>query len=187
MDCVVSLLKKNVAKPKEAQDDEGKPEQKLSKVSIRNVVAVLRAMLNEAVERNLLTVQRQYKGKITRTKTKKIRKVDVSNVLLRELQALKKPRKEEYLSRGKDEIPDWSSSLGEIIWEDGKPVGRKEGHPLDTKNFRNRVFLKATDKAQIRRRRLNDTRHSFASILLMNGEGPAYVKDQLGQASIKRP
>jgi integrase len=28
-------------------------------------------------------------------------------------------------------------------------------------------------------------RHSFASILLMNGESPAYVRDQLGHSSIK--
>jgi integrase len=64
-------------------------------------------------------------------------------------------------------------------------VGHKEGQPLDMKNFRNRVFLKACDKAGIRRRRQHDTRHSFASILLMNGESPAYVRDQLGHASIK--
>ena len=30
-----------------------------------------------------------------------------------------------------------------------------------------------------------DTRHTFASIPLMNGESPAHVKDQLGHSSIK--
>jgi integrase len=84
-------------------------------------------------------------------------------------------------------------SPGKIIWSERtkpgrggrKPIGHKEGEPLDMKNFRNRVFLKACDRAGIRRRRLHDTRHSFASILLMNGESPAYVKDQLGHSSIK--
>ena len=52
-------------------------------------------------------------------------------------------------------------------------------------NWRNRVFWKGCDKAGIRRRRLHDTRHTFASILLMNGESPAYVKDQLGHSSIR--
>ena len=74
---------------------------------------------------------------------------------------------------------------GQILWEDGKTVGRAEGQPLDMKNFRNRVFLKACDRAKIRRRRVHDIRHSFASILLMNGESPAYVRDQLGHSSIK--
>jgi integrase len=140
-------------------------------------------------------VRRQYKGKkITRTKTKKIRKVDISDVLLHELKALHKPRQEEYLKRGKNEIPEWVfMTPGKIEWSAGeegkrggrKPIGHKEGGPMDMKNFRNRVFLKASDRASIRRRRLHDTRHSFASILLISGESPAYVKDQLGHSSIK--
>jgi len=62
---------------------------------------------------------------------------------------------------------------------------RKEGATLDLKNFYNRIFLKACDKAKIRRRRVHDTRHTCASILLMNGESLTYVKDQLGHSSIK--
>jgi site-specific recombinase XerC len=57
--------------------------------------------------------------------------------------------------------------------------------PVDMDNFRNRVYWIACDKAKIRRRRFHDTRHTFASILLMNGESPAYVKEQLGHSSIK--
>jgi integrase len=262
---VVTLLRKKASKPSYSEERRFEDaERKLSKDSIRNVIATLRAMLNEAVERKLIptnpavrlgklyreagsireqvdpftaeeipvlleavrthfgqdnsvltltlfhtglraselaglqwadldfrsrfiTVRRQYKdGKATRTKTKKIRRVDISDVLLSELKALQKRRQEEYLGRGKNEIPEWVFlSPGKILWEDGKPVGRAEGEPMDMKNFRNRVFLKSCDKAGIRRRRLHDTRHSFASILLMNGESPAYVKDQLGHSSIK--
>jgi integrase len=265
---VVSLLQKNANKRTHGEDRQAEePERKLSKDSIRNVVATLRAMLNEAVERKLIavnpatklgklykeagtvreqvdpftaeeiptlldatrthfryenyvvtltlfhtglraselaglqwpdldfrgrfiTVRRQYKdGKTTRTKTKKIRKVDISDALLHELQTLKKRRQEEYLGRGKNEIPEWVFlSPGQIIWSNDKPqkpIGHAEGQPLDMKHFRGRVFLKACDKAGIRRRRLHDTRHTFASILLMNGESPAYAKDQLGHSSIK--
>ena len=64
-------------------------------------------------------------------------------------------------------------------------MGRKEGQPLDIANWRHRVFYKACEKAGIRRRNLHATRHTFASILLMHGESPAYVKDQLGHSSIK--
>lgn len=266
-DLVVSLLSKEVARRREDEESD-QPRRKLSKDSIRNVVAALRAMLNEALERHFLTVNpatrlgklyreagslreqvdpftaeeipllpdvtrthygyenyvvalalfhtglrvselaglqwndldfrsrfmtvsRQYKkGKITRTKTKKIRKVDISDVLFHELQALRKRRQEEYLGRGKNETPEWVFlSPGLRLPKDERREGlkgdRSEGQPLDMKNFRNRVFLKACDKANIRRRRLHDTRHTFASILLMNGESPAYVRDQLGHASIK--
>jgi integrase len=33
--------------------------------------------------------------------------------------------------------------------------------------------------------RLHNTRHTYASILLSNGESPAYVKEQLGHSSIQ--
>lgn len=33
--------------------------------------------------------------------------------------------------------------------------------------------------------RLHDTRHTFASLLLSNGESPVYVKEQLGHSSIQ--
>jgi integrase len=92
-----------------------------------------------------ITVRRQYKkGKVTRTKTKKIRKVDMSDVLLHELQSMKKRRQEEYLGRGKNEIPEWVFLSPGLRLKEGK---REEGEPLDMKNFRNRIFLKACESS----------------------------------------
>ncbi len=136
----------------------------------------------------LLRIGREYRDPTTATQ------IFVSEAGPRRLETLKKHRKAEYLSRVKNEIPEWIfMTPGQIEWSEGeegkrggrKPIGHKEGGPMDMKNFRNRVFLKACDRAQIRRRRLHDTRHTFASILLMNGESPAYVKEQLGHSSIK--
>ena len=45
--------------------------------------------------------------------------------------------------------------------------------------WRNRVYWKACDASKIRRRRLHDTRHTFASLLLNNGESLKYVSTQL--------
>ena len=249
---VVSLLPREIG--------EGDKKRRLSKDSIRNIVATLRSALSEAVEKGLLAanpavrlgklyrqagalreevepftadeipilleatrehfgldnyvvtlaafhlglraaelaglkwmdldiqkrafrVRRQYRdGVESRTKGKKNRTVDVSDALLSELQALKKRRQEEYLGRGKNEVPEW------IFLGPGRrlPEGKRaEGRPLDMDHFRNRVFWKACDKAKIRRRPLHSTRHSFASILLMAGESPQYVKEQLGHSSIR--
>lgn len=37
----------------------------------------------------------------------------------------------------------------------------------------------------VRQVRFHDLRHSFASLLLQNGESPVYVKDQMGHSSIQ--
>jgi integrase len=135
-----------------------------------------------------LLVRRQFtRGKKGKPKTWKKRVVDVSTVLSSELQALKRQRQAEYLAEGKNEIPDLIFlSPGQIEWKDGKPTDRRtdRGH-VDMDNFRNRVFWKACDKAKIRRRRVHDTRHTFASLLLTNGESLKYVSSQLGHSSIR--
>jgi integrase len=62
---------------------------------------------------------------------------------------------------------------------------RESGRPLDADNLRHRVFYKLLEKAALRRVRFHDLRHTFASLLLQNGESPAYVKEQMGHSSIQ--
>ena len=52
-------------------------------------------------------------------------------------------------------------------------------------NVRNRIFYRALEKAGLHRRPLHSTRHTFATLLLNQGESPVYVKDQCGHSSIK--
>jgi len=52
-------------------------------------------------------------------------------------------------------------------------------------NVKNRHFFKCMEKAGLRRSRFHDLRHTFASLLIQNGESLAYVKDQLGHSSIR--
>jgi len=52
-------------------------------------------------------------------------------------------------------------------------------------NVKSRHFFKCLEKAGLRRIRFHDLRHTFASLLIQNGESLAYVKDQLGHSSIK--
>ena len=59
------------------------------------------------------------------------------------------------------------------------------GRPLDGDNLRHRVFYKVLAQAGLRRIRVHDLRHTFASLLIQNGESLAYVKDQLGHSSIQ--
>lgn len=131
----------------------------------------------------LLSVRRQYKAGIYwKTKTKRTRKVDMSNAVAKELQILLKARKEEYLGRGKNEVPESVFLSPGLRKKDGE---REEGRPLDMKNWFARVFSKACTAAKVRGLHIHCTRHKFASILLMNNESIAYVSKQLGHSSIK--
>jgi integrase len=59
------------------------------------------------------------------------------------------------------------------------------GGLLDPDNLRKRVFQVLLKKAGLRRIRFHDLRHTFASLLLQQGESPVYVKEQMGHSSIQ--
>jgi integrase len=130
-----------------------------------------------------LVVRRNFtRGRIEKTKTDQIRRVDLSDALLQELKALKKKRQADYLAEGKNEIPEWVFLSRGRRLKDGE---RDEGQQLEMYNVKNRYFHKCLEKAGLRRIRFHDLRHTFASLLIQNGESLAYVKDQLGHSSIK--
>ena len=107
-----------------------------------------------------------------RTKNDKIHRVDLSTPLLDALRKLRGQRREDWLVKGENQIPDW-------VFCD------RAGNPPDMQNVKNRHFLPCLRKAGLRRIRFHDLRHSFASLLIQNGESLAYVKEQLGHASIR--
>lgn len=109
-------------------------------------------------------------GKIQPTNTWKKRKIDMSDNLMKDLQTMRRRRLEDFLKRGKNEIPDWVFC-------------NSNGNPLDIQNVKNRHFNKCLEATKLRRIRFHDLRHSFASLLLQNGESPEYVKEQVGHSS----
>jgi integrase len=120
-----------------------------------------------------IMVRRSVRGdRMYPTKTNKSRKVDMSDDLAAELLELRRRRKEAYLADGKNEIPEY-------VFCDSN------GGLIDINNMRKRHFNKCLEKAKLRRIRFHDLRHTFASLLLQNGESPQYVKEQLGHSSIR--
>jgi Site-specific recombinase XerD len=119
-----------------------------------------------------IEVRRSFvKGRITTPKNHHLRRVDMSNQLTTALLELRKQRKEETLRNGWREVPAW------LFIND-------DGGPLDPDNFRKRVFNRILEKAGLRKIRIHDLRHTYASLLLQQGAKLTYVKEQMGHHSI---
>jgi integrase len=70
--------------------------------------------------------------------------------------------------------------------EETRGCGAKKSQPCWVYlNLRGRVHYKVCEKAKLRRVRIHDLRHSYATIRISAGHSIAYVSRQLGHASIK--
>jgi len=120
-----------------------------------------------------INIQRGFsRGRLGTPKNHKSRKVDMSQQLADTLRHLRHERKAEALKKGWGSVPDWV-------------FVSTTGTPLDPSHFRNRVFNRVIEKTGLRKIRVHDLRHSYASLLIQAGESLAYVRDQLGHHSIK--
>ena len=101
-----------------------------------------------------LTVRRQVVyGRIQPTKTDKIRRIDMSDSLMKALRRHRKARSEEWLKEGVNQIPLWV-------------FANKEGHSPDMQNVKNRHFYPNLNRAGLRRIRFHDLRHHADSRIM---------------------
>lgn len=131
---------------------------------------------------NTIAVRRAYShGAFTTPKSGKSRIVDMSDQLR---QALLDHRGAllQHFRRGLPAVTVPDGARGTETVHLAFPS--RDGSPLDGDNLRHRVFYPLLEKADVPRIRSHDIRHTFASLLLQNGESLAYVKDQMGHASI---
>jgi integrase len=120
-----------------------------------------------------IEVRRNYvRGRVTRPKNGKSRRVDMSQHLTDVLRRLHTQRKAEKLQHGWEEMPEWAFCT-------------PQRGLLDQSNLRKRVFFPCLAKAGLRRVRIHDLRHTYATLLIQQGESLAYIKDQLGHHSIQ--
>jgi len=155
----------------------------------------------------LIDVQRNLsRGKITLPKNGKTRKVDMSKQLATVLGELLSRRRaaalRKEMEKPAEERRDVATVVNEVMegWlfttpeimsksEAAKRRGSqctkpRGGTQLDPSNLR-KVFNKLLTDAKVRRVRFHDLRHTFATMLIQQGEGLAYVRDQMGHSSIK--
>ena len=58
------------------------------------------------------------------------------------------------------------------------------GGLIDKDNWRRRVFAKALQKAGLRKVRIHDLRHTYATLRISKGDNIADVSNQLGHHSV---
>ncbi len=120
-----------------------------------------------------ITIRRgRSKSRTESPKNGKSRRIDMSKQLTETLNELKRQRIEDKLKNGWKDMPKWV-----FVSEKGTPL--IEGH------WREKVFNKVLEKAKLRKIRIHDLRHGYASQLIQAGESLAYIRDQLGHHSIK--
>lgn len=120
----------------------------------------------------LIFVQRNItRGKITTPKSKSsIRQVRMTSQLYRILKAHRKRIKEEKLKRGWSEVPEWVFC-------------NKKGGYLNYGNFIQRVWNKAMEKSDLKKRTPHDMRHTYATLRLSKGDSLAEVSKEMGHGS----
>ena len=128
---------------------------------------------------NTIKVQRSYSHRHFSTpKSHKYRLIDMSNQLRKVLLDYRAVLIQKF--RGKlpiCELPGKKKGVHLVFCN-------RDGGVLDGDNLRHRVFYPLLEKADIPKVRFHDIRHTFASLLLQQGESLAYVRDQMGHASI---
>jgi integrase len=111
--------------------------------------------------------------RISTPKSGKSRRVDMSLQLTEDvLKHHKLASKKKGLSLGLGDIPMF-------VFTDSK-CG-----PIDKNNWRRRVFNKVLEKAGLRKIRIHDLRHTYATLRVGKGDNIADVSGQLGHHSIK--
>jgi integrase len=121
-----------------------------------------------------IEVKRQWtRGSYAPTKSGKMRRVDMSRQLCEALRDAMGSRRTALTVEGKE------LDLEEPVFRNGA------GGPLDESNVRKRLLRPCLERAELRQIHPHVLRHTFASLLLSNGEPITYVKEQLGHASIQ--
>lgn len=119
-----------------------------------------------------ITIERSLsKGRVETPKNGQDRKVDMSQQLTNTLRELKHHRKVETLKRGWARMPEWV-----FVTMNGEPYHE---------SYIRRVFYKALKKASLRKIRVHDLRHTYATLRISKGDNIADVSKQLGHHSVK--
>lgn len=118
------------------------------------------------------TVERRNKGvQVTSPKSSRQRRVLIPRALVERLARRRDLAAAQAAVQGR-ESPPWI-------------FPNRTGKPQHASNFEKRSWYPLLERAGLRRQPLHALRHTYASILIQQGESLAFIKQQLGHASIQ--
>ena len=112
------------------------------------------------------------RGRISKPKNGKTRRVDMSQHLADTMKAYRLECKKKGLKSGQGGLPKYLFQ-------------NNQGGMVDTNNWRRRVFKKVLEKAKLRSIRIHDLRHTYATLRINAGHNINDVSGQLGHSSLK--
>ncbi len=128
---------------------------------------------NQTAKGLIVEVQRSIvRSKISTPKSGKSRRVDMTPYLTETFKKHRLDNKKKGLKLGLGDLPEYVF------------INTKGGF-IDKDNWRRRIFNKALQKAEMRRIRIHDLRHTYATLRISKGDNIADVSNQLGHHSIK--
>jgi integrase len=108
------------------------------------------------------------------------RKIDLSPIVIKELATWKLASKATELESRKKHEAENKPVKGNVL---DLVFPNEEWEPMNYSNMVQRFFQKAIRAANIPRIRFHDLRHTYASLLLSQGENIKYIQTQLGHSS----
>lgn len=120
------------------------------------------------------------KGRHTTPKSHKARRVDLSDQLRAALDDARQERFGRVVALTPEMQADRDAAAGVA---DAYVFTDSTGGPMDPDNFRDRVWGPLLTAAKLRKVRIHDLRHTYASLLLQGGVELLYVSQQLGHHS----
>lgn len=134
-------------------------------------------------QKKQISVNRTFNmGRFFTPKTKQsVRKIDIAPILVKELAAWKLLQNTIRLEREKDEKKSEMQNKEKKNYDLVFP--NEEDEPMNYSNMVNRYYKPALKAAEIPQIRFHDLRHTYASLLLAQGENIKYVQTQLGHSS----
>ncbi|MBW2642505.1 MAG: site-specific integrase [Deltaproteobacteria bacterium] len=123
-------------------------------------------------DRSIEVCRNFYRNRITKPKNGKTRLVDMSLQLSKTLKAHKLSCKKKGLVLGLGDLPEYVFT-------------NKYGRLINLYEWRKQVFYKVIKKSGIKKIRIHDLRHTYATLRISKGDNVADVSKQLGHHSVK--